>query len=275
MVSKELLKSISEREDSFSGAFGRLFRLIEILRSPEGCPWDSSQTPASMRPCLIEEMFEVVDAITKDDIDNTREELGDLMFNILLTAYMYEQKGDFTISDSLNDVVDKLIRRHPHVFTDQNYVNGLWEKIKTEVEGRKKDSVLDEVPEGFPPLMKSYKYLKKAAKKGFDWTDVKDVNNKILEELNEVEDAALKTDRSHLEEELGDLLLSVVNLSRFYGIDPSVALSRANDKFYNRFSFVEKSMKTNDIPMTTEHLQEMERFWQQAKQVNSPNKSGH
>lgn len=260
---KEMLDLVKEPAKDFSGACERLLQLIKLLRSPDGCPWDKVQTPQSMRPCLIEELFEVVDAVTRNDACNAREELGDLLFNTLLTAYMYEQNGDFAIADALNDVTDKLIRRHPHVFTDKEFVSGLWDSIKNNDEGRKKDSVLDEVPEGFPPLLKAYKYLKKAAKQNFDWTNVQDVCKKVLEELKEVEEA---TDSAgHLEEEIGDLLLSVVNLSRFYGVDPSSALARANAKFYRRFTYVEKSMKEHSISMTQDHISDMERFWQEAK----------
>ncbi len=272
LAPEEMLEMIREPAKDFSGACERLLHLIQLLRSPDGCPWDKVQTPQSMRPCLIEELFEVVDAVTKDDVSNAREELGDLLFNTLLTAYMYEQHGDFSVADVLNEVTDKLIRRHPHVFSGTEFGSGLWDSIKNDTEGRKKDSVLDEVPKGFPPLLKAYKYLKKAAKQHFDWTDGADVRKKILEELSEVDEAEAACDADHLEEEMGDLLLSVVNLSRFYGIDPSCALARANGKFYQRFTHVEKAMKEHSFPMTKEHLADMERFWQEAK---NHNKSGH
>lgn len=268
-----MLEQVKDRADDFSGACSRLLSLIKMLRSPDGCPWDKVQTPLSMRPCLIEELFEVVDAISRNDASNAREELGDMLFNTLLTAYMYEQNGDFSIADSLNDVTDKLIRRHPHVFAGKEFKAGLWDSIKNETEGRKKDSVLDTVPDGFPPLLKAYKYLKKAAKQHFDWTNVADVRKKVVEELEEVDEAAVSGDSVHLEEEIGDLLLSVVNLSRFYGIDPSSALSRANSKFYKRFTYVEKAMREHSVPMSQEHLKDMERFWQEAKDCD--NKSGH
>ncbi|MCR5762416.1 MAG: nucleoside triphosphate pyrophosphohydrolase [Treponema sp.] len=260
-----MLELVKENSSDFSGACNRIMLLIKLLRSPGGCPWDKTQTPKSMLPCLIEEVFEVVDAVSRKDLCNVREELGDILFNILLTAYMYEQNGDFSIADVLNEVTDKLIRRHPHVFSNKEFVLGLWDSIKKDAEGRKKDSVLDEVPEGFPPLLKAYKYLKKASKEHFDWKDVKSVEEKVKEEFLEVKEAASVNDIDHLEEEIGDLLLSVVNLSRFYKIDPSVALSRANKKFSYRFKYVEKEMKSHSLSMTEDHLLDMERFWEEAK----------
>ena len=274
MSPEVMLASVSERKDGFCAACDRLLRLIKLLRSPDGCQWDRKQTPLSMRTCLVEELFEVTDALTREDISSAREELGDLVFDVLLTAYMYEQNGDFSIADSLNDVTDKLIRRHPHVFAGKDYVSGTWDKIKRDDEGRKKDSVLDEVPDSFPPMLKAFKYLKKAAGKNFDWKNASDVIGKVKEELCEVEEAGGQDDKSHLEEEIGDLLLSAVNLSRFYGIDPDIALSRANSKFYERFTYVEKAMEEHGIPMTAEHLSDMEMFWQSAKQANDLNKSG-
>lgn len=184
-------------------AFSRFFETIRTLRAPDGCPWDREQTPLSMRLPLIEETFEAVDAVTEEDCPHAAEELGDVILNAFMIAYMYEQHGDFTVADALNGVTDKLIRRHPHVFPQSEgrvcaqggadspeAVLNQWDRIKETVEGRKQEkSVLDGVPESFPPLLRAYKMQKKAAKKGFDWEETAQVKEKVLEELREAEEA--------------------------------------------------------------------------------------
>lgn len=302
----ELNKKI-ESESKTAAAYDRLFSVVKCLRDVHGCPWDKEQTPLSMRRDLIEETFEAVDAVSQNDAPHAKEELGDVMLNTTMIAYMYEQNGDFATADAINEVTEKIIRRHPHVFEQSDgkvcmtgkvenpeAVLSQWDKIKETVEGRSgKSSILDEVPDGFPPLLKSYKMQKKASKKGFDWTETAPVVDKIKEELLEVEQAsdevkkanadALKSNpdakahtktstkeldkaQLHLEEEIGDLLFAVVNYSRHLGIDPTVALSRTNQKFYRRFSFVEQQMQKAGIEMTNEHLKEMDSFWDKAKE---------
>jgi tetrapyrrole methylase family protein/MazG family protein len=200
-----------------------------------------------------------------------------------MIAYMHQQENNFSVADVLRNIVEKLIRRHPHVFgevkvKDSAEVLENWAKIKVEQEGRKpKDSVLDQVSRGLPPLDRSFKLQKKAAKSGFDWPEVKDVIAKIREELEETEEAlansggnsnaavAMTTAGEALEGELGDLLFSAVNLCRFLKIDPSVALQRTNVKFENRFRYVEKMMKENNREMTQENLPVMDRYWEEAK----------
>ena len=247
----EFNQKISE-ESKTAAAFERFLNVIKCLRAKDGCPWDIKQTPLSMRTDLAEETFEAIDAISQEDVSHAKEELGDVLLNTLLISYMYEQNHDFTIEDAINEVAQKIIRRHPHVFhasegsvcADGNVKNAQevlvqWDKIKETVEGRGgSKSILDEVPKGFPPLLKAYKMQKKAAKKGFDWNELPPVKAKILEELAEVEQArqavekaeieALKIDseakafstnstqdldksRLALEEETGDLLFAVVN----------------------------------------------------------------
>lgn len=304
----------SERTDELkklspaAAAFNRIYELARTLRSPEGCPWDRQQTPLSMRKNLMEETFEAIDAITAGSSTHAKEELGDIFFNTVLTAFMYEQEGEWTIAESLNEVCDKLVRRHPHVFdcgtsspsqtaaTEQRNVreiNQQWEKIKETVEGRKKESALDGVAEYFPPLLKSTKMLKKAAKAGFEWESPAQARSKIDEELSEVDEAVSGAHTSsvadgaagtagqvqapsgaagtvspsalHLEEEFGDLLLSVVNYARMCGIDASIALDRANRKFSRRFRAVEASLKAKNIPMDCSHLAEMKEAWKEAK----------
>lgn len=281
-------------------AFNRLYNVVKILRCPEGCPWDKEQTPLSMRRDLIEETFEAVDAITQEDSFHAKEELGDVMLNATMISYMYEQKGDFSVAEVLNELAEKLIRRHPHVFPESEgsvcantpvkngeQVLNQWDRIKENLEGRKTECILDEVPQGFPPLLKAYKMQKKAAKKGFDWDNVEDVKAKITEELAEVEEAHLKVNellknqdvhvfemksskeadeaQKELEGEIGDLLFAVVNYARHLGVDPETALNATNTKFHKRFSYVQKKMEENEIPMIQENLSKMDEFWNEAK----------
>ena len=274
-------------ESGEAAAFKRFSDVIKCLRGEGGCPWDLKQTPLSMRTDLAEEVFEAIDAISAEDAAHAKEELGDILLNTLMISYMYEQNGDFKIEDEINEVADKIIRRHPHVFNasegsecmkgkveNAEEVLTQWDKIKEKIEGRKGEkSILDEVPNGFPPLLKAYKMQKKAAKKGFDWNCAEPVKEKILEELGEVQDAyddvqKDKTDKTQLalEEEIGDLLFAVVNYSRHLGIDPTVALSRSNEKFYRRFSFVEHEMKKLGHEMSQETFKEMDLLWDKAKE---------
>lgn len=292
-------------------AFDFFYSVIQRLRAPDGCPWDREQTPLSLRNTLIEESFEVVDAITQQDAEHAKEELGDLLLNGLLISYIYQQQGDFTVADVMQEVAEKLIRRHPHVFpqsegrsqlqenlTTGEQVISQWDAIKEKVEGRREKSILDEVPTGFPPLLKALKYQKKAAKKAFDWEGPEQVLAKVEEELEEVKNAAaareqilavskpangrgdskldpltthstpqLDAAQLHLEEELGDLLFAVTNLCRHYQVDPNAALSATNAKFYRRFLHVEQSMERQGIPMTKDHFQQMDQLWEEAKEL--------
>lgn len=301
-------KNEQKRVDATS-AFSRLYELAVTLRAPNGCPWDKKQTPQSMRRNLMEEVFETLDAITQNDSAHVKEELGDLLFNAVMIAFMYEQRDDFSVSDMLNDVCDKLVRRHPHVFASRQQANGedlsagavcaRWDDIKANVEARACDSVLDEVPELFPPLLKAYKFLQKAAKKGFEWPHPVYARQKIDEELGELDlaatDVAAALEREnhsgfpaehlepltesvqnsstnqaqlHLEEELGDLLLSVVNFGRMLHVDPCIALDRSLRKFYRRFTHVERGMKTLGKPMNNDNILDMEGLWNEAKKLH-------
>jgi len=263
-------------------AFAKLFEIVVRLRGPGGCPWDQEQTPLTLRGDLIEETYECVEAIDERDPSHVKEELGDLFLLVTMLAYMHEQDGHFTVTGVLQDLSEKLIRRHPHVFAVNNdktkaslsseEVLRNWAKIKVEQEGRKpKDSLLDEVPRGLPPLDRAWKLQKKAAKAGFDWPDAAGVIGKIKEELGEAEAviaaAASSPDNTALEEELGDLLFSVVNLCRFFKIEPSVALQRTNIKFTERFKHVEKRMKETGQEMNDGNLEVMDQYWNDAKKL--------
>jgi len=296
-----------------SEAFKALYDTVIKLRNPGGCDWDREQTPSSLRGALIEETYECIEAIDENDTVHIAEELGDLFLLATMIGYMFEQDGKFSVADTLNGVNEKLIRRHPHVFGDVKVkdtaeILGNWAAIKVQ-EGRKpKDSLLDEVSSGIPPIDRSYALQKKAAKAGFDWPDVEGVVSKIKEELDEVqmainnEQLAMSNEAREgrreegegkreegegkreevagsseqvavcnelvadkLEEELGDLLFSVVNLCRFLKVDPSVALRRTNSKFVDRFKYVEKKMKETGQEMKKGNLDVMDRYWNEAK----------
>jgi len=272
-------------------AFKRLYSIVEKLRGEGGCPWDREQNPQTLREDLIEETYECIEAINEGNPGHIEEELGDIFLLVTMISYMHEQEKLFSVSDVLNGVSEKLIRRHPHVFGDLRKENEKgaissekvldnWARIKVEQEGRApKDSTLDEVSHALPPLDRAWKLQKKAAKLGFDWPDVTGAMEKLWEEIAEVEaaadasksfpgagkTAAEKKHHSALEEEMGDLLFSVVNLCRYFNIEPSVALQRTNVKFCKRFAYVEKKMKECGEAMRTENLELMDRFWNEAK----------
>ncbi|MDR2783055.1 MAG: nucleoside triphosphate pyrophosphohydrolase [Treponema sp.] len=257
-----------------SQAFKGLYDIVARLRAPDGCPWDREQTPSTLRGDLIEETYECVEAIDEQKPEHIKEELGDIFLLATMISYMHEQEGLFSVSDVLETLAEKLVRRHPHVFGDTK-VNGSgealqnWAKIKIEQEGRApKDSAMDEVSKALPPLERAYKLQKKAAKLGFDWDTPDGVLAKIQEEITEVQDefGAERIDCPALEAELGDLLFTVINLCRFMKVDPSAALHRANIKFARRFTYVEKRMKETMREMKKGNRAVMETFWQEAKE---------
>ena len=254
--------------ESTPAAFKALYDTVAKLRSPDGCQWDREQTPLLLRSTLIEETYECIEAIEENEPEHIAEELGDLFLQATLLSYIYEEEGKFTVADALTKINEKLIRRHPHVFNglkvkDTKEILDNWETIKREQEGRSvKDSILDEVSSGMPPMDRALKLQKKAAKVGFDWPDAQSVIAKIQEELNETQEAI---SHGNLEEELGDLLFSVINLCRFVGVEPSAALHRTNRKFVNRFKYAEKKMKETGQEMKKENLGIMDKYWNDAK----------
>ncbi|MHC6204636.1 nucleoside triphosphate pyrophosphohydrolase [Breznakiellaceae bacterium SP9] len=258
----------SEYQTKAAQSFRRLYDVITSLRAPEGgCPWDLEQSPETLRSDLIEEVYECIEAIDENDSAHISEELGDIFLLVTMISYMHEQKGIFSVSQVLEGIAAKLVRRHPHVFgtatvNSSDEVLSNWARIKVEQEGRKpKDSLLDAVPKGIPPLERAYRIQKKASKAGFEFTSINEVKAKIHEELAEIE-AANAEER---ENELGDLLFSVVNLCRTYKCDPAIALNKTIAKFIHRFSFVEQHMKEAGLPMTEENAARMDTFWEEAK----------
>ena len=251
--------------------FRAFLEIIATLRGPDGCPWDKEQTPQTLRGHLIEESYEAVEAIDDNDPSHVREELGDVLLLVSMISQMYSESGEFNIHDVIEEISAKLIRRHPHVFGDEKAESAgevliNWERIKKDIEGRGNDpSVLDDVPASLPPLERSYKIQKKAAKLGFDWPDISGPREKIHEELEEIDEAVELESQTDIEEELGDLLFSVVNYARHLGVDPALALARTNRKFERRFRSVEANMKKDGKQMGPENIEEMDRYWDSAK----------
>jgi MazG family protein len=261
--------------------FDRLVEIMARLRGPGGCPWDREQTFDSIKPYTLEETYEVLDAIDRRDWRALAEELGDLILQAVFYAEMAAEKGLFTIADSLDAINAKLVRRHPHVFgggtaKTAGQVLARWNEIKADEKrerGEQPQGLLDGVLRNQPALMEAAHLSKKAAAAGFDWPDVGGVFDKMREEIAELEKARQGESPEKIEEEIGDLLFTVVNLARFLGADPEQALRRTNAKFRARFAEVENGLaaRGRDFRQTT--IEEMEELWQQAK-AKEESKSG-
>ncbi|RPJ50553.1 MAG: nucleoside triphosphate pyrophosphohydrolase [Methanobacteriota archaeon] len=256
-------------------AFQRLYSIVALLRSPQGCPWDREQSPMTLRESLLEESYECIEAIDNADLANTREELGDLYLLITMISYMHEEKGAFPVAAALDDISEKLIRRHPHVFGDSGaatipQILKNWDYIKEHVEGKKPStSIFQHVPKSLPPLQRAEKLQKKAAKTGFDWPDAVPVFKKLEEEILELKEAWSSGDKPAIEDEIGDLLFSVVNLARHMGFSPAIALDHANRKFVSRFNRMEKILAERGVPLGEASLEKMDSVWDEVKKSES------
>lgn len=245
--------------------------IMKLLRAPGGCPWDAEQTHQSIKKNLIEETYEVIEAINKDDKDLLCEELGDLLMQVVFHAVMEEEQGNFTFDDVTDGVSKKLIVRHPHVFGDVSAdtvdeVLTNWDDIKKKIKGQKTatDSMLS-VPRELPALMRAAKLQKKAADVGFDWPDVKGALDKLYEEIGELREAVENNDKANINEEFGDLLFSMVNVSRFIKVDAEESLTDASDKFLARFTEVEKKAAERGIDMKKSTIDELDALWDEVK----------
>jgi XTP/dITP diphosphohydrolase len=254
-------------------ALDNLIQVVAQLRSLDiGCPWDLAQTQQSLIPYIIEEAYEVVDALHSENQEAIAEELGDLLLQVVLQAQIAQEKGDFTLEDIAEIITAKLIRRHPHVFSDvtvanEAEVNHNWEKIKAEEKAEKQESnllsdKLKNYARSLPPIMASLKISKQAAKAGFEWENAAGVWDKFQEELEEFQEAINNGDKQHATEELGDLLFTVINLGRWYKLDPTLALQGTNQRFIKRISMMEKFA---DRPLEEYTILELESLWQEAK----------
>ena len=246
-------------------------RLIEVMnRLRVECPWDREQTIHSLRNNTIEETFELVDAITADDMEGIKEELGDLFLHIVFYSKIGEEQGAFDLADVANGVCDKLIYRHPHVYGDvlaesPEEVKQNWEALKLRKKARK-SGVLGGVPRSLPAMVKAFRISEKAAAVGFDWESAADVWDKVNEEIREIEHEIKVENKDNLEAEFGDLFFALINACRKYGIDPENALERTNKKFIERFNHVERCIAEKGKMMSEASLEEMEAHWQEAKQ---------
>jgi MazG family protein len=266
--------------------FDRLVDIMRALRAPDGCPWDREQTHASLRPFVLEETYEVLDAIESGHPDTLREELGDFLYEAVFLAQISEEAGDFSIADAIQSICDKLVRRHPHVFarhtedgapvTSQQVIEK-WETMKAreraasaESANRPAKTTLSGVPKTLPSLLRAYEISARAAAVGFDWARPGDVIEKIEEEIAEVRrevEAGATGHLSRAEEEMGDLLFAIANLSRKLGIEPEAALRRANDKFTKRFDAMEGAFGARGKALSEVTLDQMEEEWQRVKEL--------
>ncbi|WP_421382555.1 nucleoside triphosphate pyrophosphohydrolase [Bacillus salacetis] len=251
--------------------FSTFRNIIARLRGPGGCPWDIEQTHHSLKKYLIEETYELLEAIDEEDTDHIIEELGDVLLQIMLHAQIGEDEGMFTINEVIENVAEKMVRRHPHVFGEvtvenSEEVKANWETIKKAEKGSQEKPLLKGIAKGYPSLMKAYEYQKKAAKAGFDWELTDDAWEKVNEEIEEFRAEAANGDKHAQTSEFGDLLFSMVNIARFYKIHPEEALAMANKKFFNRFAYVEQKVKESGKAFEEFSLDELDQFWNEAKE---------
>ena len=277
------------REEKMA-AFGRMLDVLDALR--EKCPWDKKQTNESLRPNTIEETYELCDALIKNDVQEIRKELGDVLLHVAFYARIGEEEKEFDIADVCNSLVDKLIFRHPHVYhpsqigapnprplpygeqeeerefskaKNVEQVLDNWEQIKQKEKGGNK-TVLSGVPSSLPSVIKAYRIQDKARHVGFDWEDKQDVWQKVREEIDELEAELKREDKQRSEEELGDFLFAVINAARLYKLNPDNALEHTNQKFIRRFNFIEEHSLKQGKPLTEMTLEEMDALWEEAKQ---------
>jgi MazG family protein len=271
--------------------FEKLVEIMRALRAPDGCPWDREQTHASLRPFLLEETYEALDAIDSGSPLHLCEELGDVLFEVVFMSRISEEAGDFTIADTIDAIADKLVRRHPHVFARQTGDSPLtssqviekWETLKARERAEsgktpKVKTTLSGVPKTLPSLLRAYEIGSRAAAVGFDWARAADVLDKIEEEVAEVRlevESGATDNRSRAEEEMGDLLFAIANLSRKLGIEPEGALRKANEKFTRRFEAIEAAFKARGRAMSDASLEEMETEWQRVKATKDTETKGH
>ena len=249
-----------------------LLSTFRSLRNPDtGCAWDREQTFKSIASCAIEEAYEVADAIDREDFKSLKSELGDLLFQVVFHAEMANEKGIFNLKDVINELNNKLVRRHPHVFSSEKALSSeesltIWEDIKAqERKTQKLDSLMDDVPKNLPSLIRAKKLQKRAARVGFDWKDANKVINKIEEELEELKIEHSKNNRDKLAEEVGDIFFTIVNLTRHYDLDPEDIMRRSNLKFEQRFRAMEKYAEQNNLELNGMSVDQLENVWQKIK----------
>ncbi len=251
-------------------SFKELVEVIERLRSPEGCPWDREQNLYSLKANIIEEVYELVDALDAKDVENIKEELGDLLLHVIFHSIIAEEEGLFTLHEVIDNIKKKLINRHPHVFgevkvKDSNEVLKNWEKIKR-TEKYNRDSILDSIPKSLPSIEKALKLQKKAKTFGFDFESLDDALNKVEEELKELKCSIKAESKELITEELGDLLFSIINVARLLNVNPDESLRETNQKFIKRIKFIEKNLTSSNKLIENCSLDELNELWEKSKE---------
>ena len=252
--------------------FSQLRHIIAELRGPNGCPWDRKQTHESLRKYLLEESYELIEAINEGDIDHIIEELGDVLLQVMLHSQVGEDEGYFSIDDVIEGISDKMIRRHPHVFGEEQAesvddVMKHWQNAKKQEAKEETESILDGINRAMPNLLQAYELQRKAAKVGFDWLNVEGAWEKVKEEILEFQEELKEANnREQIESEFGDVLFSLVNIARFYKVDPELAIFQTNKKFLQRFSYIEKKVKESERDWSDMSLEELDGFWNEAKE---------
>ncbi len=262
------------RNGDFEG-FDGLVEIMRRLRSPGGCPWDREQTKESLKPYVVEETYEVLEAIDEGDPEKLREELGDLLLQVVFLAQLADEAGEFDVHDVIRGISEKLVRRHPHVFggekkdTAEEVIES-WASIKVEEKKEKgPSSILEGVPKQMPALLRAHRVTEKVSRVGFDWSSVDDVFRKLEEELEEFEDAVSGRDRGKMEDELGDVIFALVNVARFLGVNPEEALKKTISRFVGRFMYIEEVLEHQGVDIREAGMEEMERLWREAKRVEN------
>lgn len=249
--------------------FQELLKIMEALRSEKGCPWDKEQTRESLKPFIVEEAYELIEAIDESDPEKIKEELGDLLFQIVFQCQIAKENNEFKVSDVIEKISKKMIARHPHVFGKAGYKTAdevllHWEEQK-KLEGKMRESILEGIPKTLPSLLRAHRLQKRAAGVGFDWEKVEDVLKKLDEELKEFKEA-LKTKRQdEIEDELGDIFFMLVNISRFIGVNPEDALRKTISKFIHRFRYIEMNAAEQGKKLSDMTLNEMDSLWDESK----------
>ena len=254
-----------------STAFKKLTEIVDTLMGENGCPWDKVQTRESLKPYLVEEAYETLEALDNNNPEEIKEELGDLLYQVLFHAKISENKNEFNITDVVESISHKMVHRHPHVFKEENLetpeeVVTQWEEIKSKEKGKaNRESVLDGIPPHLPGLLRAQKLQKKAAKQGFDWDKIDDVFDKLDEEVAEFKEAVLSGKEANMTSELGDIIFVLVNIAKFKKIDAEEALRATNNKFIKRFQYIEAEVTKRGKTLKETSLEELEKYWQEAK----------
>ena len=254
-----------------STAFKKLTEIVDTLMGENGCPWDKVQTRESLKPYLVEEAYETLEALDNNNPEEIKEELGDLLYQVLFHAKISENKNEFNITDVVESISHKMVHRHPHVFKEENLETPeefvtQWEEIKSKEKGKaNRESVLDGIPPHLPGLLRAQKLQKKAAKQGFDWDKIDDVFDKLDEEVAEFKEAVLSGKETDMTSELGDIIFVLVNIAKFKKIDAEEALRATNNKFIKRFQYIEAEVTKRGKTLKETSLEELEKYWQEAK----------